>query len=104
MKERTIHLPDAIVDAIEAMVDRGLFLTFSEAVRTMLADYVMKYEKLAVELGELPGGGGERKTTTSLRLPRPVSQLLEKRARELGYPSKSELVRLAVIRLLAEKP
>jgi Arc/MetJ-type ribon-helix-helix transcriptional regulator len=101
-----MHIPETIIEAIEMMIEKGLFLNFSEAVRTILSNHMLNYNKLAMEVEEMSidrrHDGGTRKMATSLRLPRSVMLLLEKRAKEQGFASKSELIRYAIVKFLAD--
>jgi Arc/MetJ-type ribon-helix-helix transcriptional regulator len=107
MKVVTVNLPETMIDALDLLVDYGIFPNKAEAIRSLLIAGLRHYRNLTVELQSSqdikPQKQSETKfTATSIRIPTTLKKLVEDRAKKLGLPSQSELIRLAIINLVRE--
>jgi len=102
MKIVTIHLPEAIVEAIDLLIEKGIYPDRSSAVRTIvtqsLPDVFAKYGLLE-DLGADGRRGSESPAMSdvlSFKMPAAQAQILDEMASALGVKGKGAVVRMAL--------
>jgi Arc/MetJ-type ribon-helix-helix transcriptional regulator len=107
MKVITVNLPETMIDTLDLLVDYGIFPNRAETIRSLLMAGLRHYRNLTAELQSSqdikPQKQAESKfRVTSIRIPTTLKKLIKDRAKKLGLPSQSELIRLAIINLVRE--
>jgi len=102
VKARTIHFPDEVLEALEVLVEHGIFHNVSEAVRQIVAKGLAEYYELirvAEEYKQSLPKDDEKghPTVVTVKVPSSIRLLVEKRVKEGGYKSMSEYIKTAII-------
>jgi hypothetical protein len=102
MRIVTVHLPQAIVEAVDLLVDKGIYPDRSSAVRSIVTqsipDVLTKYGLL----GELVADGNRAppppamEDVLSFKMPKVQAKVLDEMASVLGVNGKAAVVRMAL--------
>jgi Arc/MetJ-type ribon-helix-helix transcriptional regulator len=102
MKILTIHLPEAIVEAIDLLIDRGIYNDRSSAVRAIVTqsipDLINKYGLLEdlSEDGRRESAPPVMNDVLSFKMPGAQVKILDEMASTLGVKGKGSVVRMAL--------
>lgn len=100
MRARSVYLSDRVYQLLEGLVKQGLFTTASEAIRF---GALMALDQLGyLKTGKLPLSSerSAKLMTVSIRIPGFLADVASQLARELGYKSRSELIRHLLVQSL----
>ena len=101
-RKKTIGFPEPVMEAIDNLVKAGLFTNRTDAVRSIVIQWLMTHGYLALEPAELPQGDGYGRSmrTFTLKIPQGLYFLLIRKREELGMTNLSAFIRLAIIHFI----
>lgn len=96
----TIYLPSAVMEAVEGLVEKGIYTTRSEAIRGLLTKAVDEEMRL---LGLLKPARdvakGARAVTVTMKMPLGLRRIVDSEAKRMGM-SRGELIRTAIMQYI----
>ncbi|MEM4497881.1 MAG: ribbon-helix-helix domain-containing protein [Nitrososphaerota archaeon] len=100
MRPRTFYLCDCLYEALNDLVSRGYFLSPSEAVRCSIINMLGDMAYLKEKQMQLRVSGSPQPTLVTIRMPEFLAEASRELARQLGYKSRSEFMRLLIVQAL----
>jgi len=95
----TMYLPPMVMEAIDALVEKGIYATRSEAVRSIITkaiDEEMRLLGLLRPPADIPKGVGSKMASMTIKLPKGLLMIIDEEAGKMGI-SRGEFVRTAVM-------
>jgi Arc/MetJ-type ribon-helix-helix transcriptional regulator len=95
----TLYLPPMAMEAIDALVEKGIYATRSEAIRGLLMEAIDEEMRLLGLLrppADIPKGVGAKMASMTIKLPKGLLRIIDEEAGKMGV-SRAEYVRTAVM-------
>lgn len=98
MKQVVVHLPQTVADELRQLVEKGIFLNVSDAVRTLLTHMLRDelIEKLEHENIKL-FARHERTKIVICKMPPGLLDMIDDLKERLGFSSRSAVIRQAIV-------
>jgi Arc/MetJ-type ribon-helix-helix transcriptional regulator len=95
----TMYLPPMAMEAIDALVEKGIYATRSEAIRGLLMEAIdeeMRLLGLLKPPADIPKGVGSKMANMTIKVPVGLLRIIDSEAKKMGI-SRAEYVRTAVM-------